>query len=229
VTQPGGATPDGGLMAVVLRLTELASQVERVEQSTDRRLAELAESCAKARTEVTTAHEEAGSLGDRAGRIEQSIAEIGTLLAQMSTRIEELARDSESVKGKARAPYQVNPVPPWWQPDHEQCGETVARLRDWVEEVFRPGFGHVGAKLAGCWEQHPVCVAYLDTLHEAWCLLYIPPRDARTVFAQLDWLTRSLLQAAEVLAKETRHCSVEHRDPRHDFIGALPAWPNGRR
>src|SRR5215467_2847347 len=85
----------------------------------------------------------------------------------------------------------------------------------WVSEVYRPVFGYLADLLAPCWQRHPLCLAYLDALHEAWCLLYIAPRDPKMVFAQLDWLTRSLLQAAEVMASETRRCRDlgRHRDP----------------
>ena len=80
--------------------------------------------------------------------------------------------------------------------------------------MYRPVFGYLGALLAGCWDRHPLCLACLDVLHEAWCLLYLAPRDPKMVFAQLDWLTRPLLQAAEVMARETSGCrGGGHRDP----------------
>ena len=67
-------------------------------------------------------------------------------------------------------------------------------------------------------------------LHEAWCLLYLPARDPKMVFAQLDWLTRPLLQAAEVMARETSGCRTGgHREPGHPAAPAVPAWLNGRR
>jgi hypothetical protein len=220
--------PDG-LLAVVLKLTDLAAQVERVEQSAERRFEDLAAACAKALAQVSAAREEAGTLGGRAGELEQKIADIGALLAQMSARLRELADDGTPAKGTADR-YRVNPAPPWWQPGHERCAETVSRLRDWVEEVYRPGFGYLGARLGDCWDRHPLCVAYLDTLHEAWCLLYIPSRDPKMVFAQLDWLTRPLLQAAEVMAAETSPClRLGHRKPGPDPAYVAPAWPNGHR
>jgi hypothetical protein len=52
------------------------------------------------------------------------------------------------------------------------------------------------------------------------------------VFAQLDWLTRPLLQAAEVMATETRPCRDRghHRDPGEPIAGAhAPAWLSTRR
>src|SRR6266702_505307 len=84
--------------------------------------------------------------------------------------------------------------------------------------------------VAPCWRRHPLCLAYLDALHEAWCLLYLGPRDPKMVLAQLDWLTRSLLQAAEVLANETRRCRDlgQHHDP-GEQPGQQTPWLRARR
>jgi hypothetical protein len=222
------AAPDSGVVAAVLKLTDLAARVERVEQSAAQRIGELAASCAEALAQVASLREEAGTLGGRADGIERKLAEVSALLARMSAQIDGLtaARDPEDETGTA---YRVNPAPPWWQPGDDRCADAAGRLRDWVEEVYRPVFGYLAALLPPCWDRHPLCLAYVDTVHEAWCLLYIPPRDPKMVFAQLDWLTRPLLQAAEVMAAETRPC----RDRGHQEPGQpatpVPAWLNGRR
>lgn len=227
-----GQTPDP-LMDAVLKLAKLADQVERVEQSAQQRFQELATACAEALEQVTAVRQEAGTLGDRADGIETRLAELGALLSRVSSRITEINDSATASSGKGQggadseASYDVNQAPPWWQPEHDRTIETTDRLRDWVNEVYRPGFGHLGKTLGECWDRHPLCVAYLDTLHEAWCLLYIPPRDPKMVFAQLDWLTRPLLQAAEVMAAETRSCQQGHREPGHD-AAPFAAWSNGR-
>ena len=227
-------TPDP-LTDAVLMLTGLASQLDRVEQSTRQRFQELASACAEALAQVTAVRREAESLGGRADGVELKLTELGALLSQLQTRIAEMGDASGPGGGKSAASsggdvaYQVNQAPPWWEPGHERTVEATARLRDWVTEVYRPGFGHLGDKLAECWDQHPLCVAYLDVLREAWCLLYVPPRDPKLVFAQLDWLTRPLLQAAEVLAAETRPClGMGHRDPGQD-MAPYASWANGQR
>src|SRR5260370_14380759 len=194
-----------GVVAAVLKLTDLAARVERVEQSAAQRIGELAVSCAQALAQVASLREEAGTLGGRADGIEAKLAEVGDLLARMSAQIDGLtaAQDPED---EPAAAYRVNPAAPWWTPGDERCAEATERLRDWVDEVYRPVFGYLGALLADCWDRHSLCLAYLDVLHEAWCLLYIPPRDPKMVFAQLDWPTRPLLQAAEAKARATSGC-----------------------
>ena len=227
--QPGGP-PDGAMAAAVLKLTDLAARVEQVEQSAAQRISELAASCDQALAQVASLREEAGTLGGRADGIEAKLAEVGVLLARMSEQIDGLTADAQDESAEPAAAYRVHPAPPWWQPRDDRCADTAGRLRDWVTEVYRPVFGYLGAMLADCWDRHPLCLSCLDVLHEAWCLLYIPPRDPKMVFAQLDWLTRSLLQAAEVMARETSDCrSGGHRDPGQPAAPAVPAWLNGRR
>lgn len=225
--QPGGPQ-DSVMAAAVLKLTDLAARVEQVEQSAGQRIADLAASCAEALAQVASLRQEAGTLGGRADGIETRLAEVGALLARMSDQIDALTASQDQPAGPA-AGYQVHPAPPWWQPGDDRCAQTADRLRDWVGEVYRPVFGYLGALLPGCWDRHPLCLAYLDVLHEAWCLLYIPPRDPKMVFAQLDWLTRPLLQAAEVMARETSGCRGGHRDPGQPAAPAVPSWLDGHR
>ena len=142
------------------------------------------------------------------------------------TALTEQPADSDSDSGG----YRVNPAPPWWKPDDPRCAETITRLADWIPEVYRPVYGYLADLLAPCWQRHPLCLAYLDVVHEAWCLLYLGQRDPKMVFAQLDWLNRSLLQAAEVMANETKRCREfgQHRDQAEPRVPHTP-WLNARR
>ena len=227
---PAGGSPDEVMAAAVLKLADLAARVEQAEQSAAQRTGELAASCDQALTQVASLRAEAETLGGRADDIETRLAEAGALLARMSGQIDGLTAAARDEPGEPAAAYRVHPAPPWWQPRDDRCADTAGRLRDWVTEVYRPVFGYLGALLADCWDRHPLCLSCLDVLHEAWCLLYIPPRDPKMVFAQLDWLTRPLLQAAEVMARETSGCrSGGHREPGQPAAPAVPAWLNGRR
>jgi hypothetical protein len=222
------AAPDGGVVAAVLKLTDLAARVEQVEQSAARRIEELAADCAQALAQVAGLREEAGTLGGRADGIERKLAEVGALLSRMSAQIDGLTAAQEPQDGPAGG-YRVNPAPPWWKPEDDRCADTTERLRDWVTEVYRPVFGYLAGMLPPCWDRHPLCLAYLDVLHEAWCLLYLPARDPKMVFAQLDWLTRPLLQAAEVVATETRPCRDRGHPEPGPAAAPVSAWLNGHR
>lgn len=54
------AAPDSGLVAAVLKLTDLAARVEQVEQSAARRIEDLARDCAQALAQVAGLREQAG-------------------------------------------------------------------------------------------------------------------------------------------------------------------------
>jgi hypothetical protein len=214
-------------VAAVLRLTGLAAEVEKVKTTSAQRFGELARSLEAAREQINGLRDDLGSLGGRADEIERQLGQVGALLKQISEQVEVLATQPAKPQQEG---YQVNPTPPWWKPADDRCQDAAARLADWVEEVYRPIFGYLASLLAPCWPRHPLCLAYLDTLHEAWCLLYLSDRDPQMVFAQLDWLTRPLLQATEVLAAETRKCRDQGRHYQPGQTNAsVTAWANGHR
>ena len=71
--------------------------------------------------------------------------------------------------------YCPGPAPAWWKLSADSRHEPVARLRAWVEQVYRPGYGHLAATLGPCWDQHDLCLYGLDILAELWSVLYLQP------------------------------------------------------
>jgi hypothetical protein len=110
--------------------------------------------------------------------------------------------------------YQPPVAPKFWKLDGPARDAAIGKLRAWVEQVYRPGYGHLAAGLGECWEQHPLCLYILDWLSELWSVLYLAPtRTAGTLAGQAEWHTRLLAAAAEQLARETRGCT--HATSRH--------------
>ena len=104
--------------------------------------------------------------------------------------------------------YQPPAAPKFWKLDSPARDQAISRLRAWVEQVYRPGYGHLAASLGECWEQHPLCLYILDWLSELWSVLYLAPaRTAGTLAGQAEWHTRLLAAAAEQLARETHGCA----------------------
>jgi len=219
-----GESRDDGTVAAVLRLADLVGKIERVDSEARRRIDELTHDCASARQQVDGLSGAVGVLTGRAEDIEQRLTEVSALLGRMSGQLSALT--APPAEADDDVTYRVNPPPPWWKPADQRCQDAADRLADWVQEVYRPVFGYLADLLAPCWRRHPLCLAYLDVLHEAWCLLYLQDRDPKMVFVQLDWLTRSLLQAAEVMANETRRCRDlnRHYEPGQDNV-PFPAAP----
>ena len=104
--------------------------------------------------------------------------------------------------------YQPDPAPPWWKLAAADRAEPLARLRAWVEQVYRPGYGHLAATLASCWEAHDLCLYGLDIAAALWSVLYLQPdRTPGLVSAQAEYQARILPALADQLRVETAHCS----------------------
>jgi hypothetical protein len=85
--------------------------------------------------------------------------------------------------------------------------EPIARLRAWVEQVYRPGYGHLAATLAPCWSSHDLCLYALDILSDLWSVLYLQPdRTPGMLSAQAEYQARILPTLAAQLLAETSSC-----------------------
>ena len=109
--------------------------------------------------------------------------------------------------------YQPDPAPPWWRLAPADRAEPLARLRAWVGQVCRPGYGHLAATLAPCWEAHDLCLYALDIAAALWSVLYLQPeRTPGLLSAQAEYQARILPALAAQLMTETTSCS--HTRPR---------------
>ncbi len=100
-----------------------------------------------------------------------------------------------------------NPVPKWWKLPAEQRKEPLSRLRAWVEQVYRPGYGHLAATLGPCWEAHDLCLYGLDILAELWSVLYLQDqRSAALLSAQAEYQARILPALSTQFMTETTGC-----------------------
>jgi hypothetical protein len=108
--------------------------------------------------------------------------------------------------------YRPAPAPRWWKLQGEAREDALARLRAWVEQVYRPSYGHLAAALGPCWDQHPLCLFGLDWLMELWSALYLPPeRTTPALAGQAEWQTRLLPALAEQMHLETSRCQHTRR------------------
>jgi len=150
----------------------------------------------------------------RLGELAQLITELGgtledqsAVLAQLDLagRIPALAASGDD--DGDRRPYEPSPVPRWWKLTGQAREEALAKLRGWVEQVYRPGYGQLAATLGACWEQHPLCLYGLDVLSELWSVLYLQAqRSPAVVSAQAEFHARIVPAIAEQLATETTRC-----------------------
>jgi hypothetical protein len=103
--------------------------------------------------------------------------------------------------------YRPEPAPAWWKLEADERQEPIVRLRAWVEQVYRPGYGHLAAGLSPCWPAHDLCLYGLDIAAELWSLLYLQPvRSPALLSAQAEYQARILPALADQLRVETGRC-----------------------
>jgi hypothetical protein len=173
-----GQQPGTGVAAALLQLAALRDEV-----------AELAGARARdaARVRALTA-----SLHRRA-------RQPGTAAAVKAIR--GMRRQAANGTGGGYAPV---PAPRWWHLERRERAVAVARLRAWVETVFRPGYGHLAGQVGPCWDQHDLCLYQLAWLSEIHTVIFQAPE--RLLTSEADWHTRLLPAAVALMAAETGSC-----------------------
>ena len=122
--------------------------------------------------------------------------------------------------GQEPGGYQPGPAPAWWTLTTDARQEPVARLRGWVDQVYRPGYGHLAAALPPCWPAHDLCLYGIDILSALWSVLYLQPeRTPGLVSAQAEYQARILPALAAQLMTETTGCD---HDPARGYTRRVP-------
>jgi hypothetical protein len=136
-------------------------------------------------------------------------------VAQLAGRITELLPGDDG-DGDL---YRPGPAPRWWKVHGDGREQALDKLRAWVSEVYRPGYGQLAATLGPCWAQHPLCLYGLDILSELWSLLYLRgTRSPAVLSAQAEFQARILPALAEQLMIETSRCG--HAQARKSLNGS---------
>ena len=115
-------------------------------------------------------------------------------------------------------------MPPWWKLAGEDRQDALGKVRAWVEQVYRPGYGQLAAILPACWEHHPLCLYGLDVLSELWSVLYLQAsRSPAVLSAQAEYQARIVPAIAGQLMTETTRCG--HAQARVPVNGAARSRP----
>jgi hypothetical protein len=207
--------PDGALGAALL---QLASHGEHL-SGLDAREAAHYQEIAPRLHQLTT---ETSSLSATIARINETLRRHSMIvngLDGLDREVEELAQRLTHPTGSGAddTPPGYQPVSPprWWRLGGRERDTMTSRLRAWVEQIYRPGYGQIAATLPSCWEQHTLCLYTLDWLSELWSFLYLDPeRTAISLAAQAEWQTRLLPAAAGQMAFEAARCNHSPTNPR---------------
>jgi hypothetical protein len=146
---------------------------------------------------------------DHHAAVSARLAELTGQAAALGHAVEEhaaaLARlTAPSQAGPDDDGYHPEPAPAWWKLTADGRPEPLARLRAWVEQVYRPGYGHLAAALGPCWASHDLCLYALDIAAELWSVLYLQPaRSPALLSAQAENQARILPALADQLRTKT--------------------------
>jgi hypothetical protein len=212
-------TPDpDALTAALLQLSEHAGLLRDLDA---RHRASQAETAERITALAALAGALKNTLADHAAVLD-GLAGLNEQVAAIADRLDRAHPGPEACgetggAGGGEAGYRPGGQRRFWQLEGPAREQAVARLRAWVEQVYRPGYGHLAAQLGGCWEQHPLCLYTLDWLSELWAVLYLDPcRTPDTLAGQAEWQARLLEAAAAQMTRETTRC------PRHRGLTAGP-------
>jgi len=162
--------------------------------------------CAEQLTRLDT--REAGhhtAISGRLAELTGQAAAIGHIVQEHAAAVAQLTAPSQTDPDAGG--YHSEPAPAWWKLTADDRHEPVTRLRAWVEQVYRPGYGHLAASLGPCWDQHDLCLYGLDILAGLWSVLYLQPgRSPGLVSAQAEYQARILPALADQLRIETNRC-----------------------
>jgi hypothetical protein len=156
------------------------------------------------------------ALSERLAELTDLITGVGRTLegdAPVLARFEALDRQVATLAAHLALPsadpdgYHSDPPPAWWKLAAADRQEYLTQLRAWVEQVYRPGYGHLAAALGPCWPSHDLCLYGLDILSRLWSALYLQPeRTAELLSAQAEYQARLLPALADQLRTETNRC-----------------------
>jgi hypothetical protein len=220
--------PGDVVTGILLQIGQHAERVTALDQREAahfreivRQLDELGRRVAETSDRVDAVHD----LATAQSALPETLDGLDEQLAALSARLIRAADAAGSYNAESCQPV---PGPRWWRLEGAEREEALDRLRAWVEQVYRPGYGHL-ATLSPCWEQHPLCLYGLDWLMELWSALYLnTERQTSTLASQAEWQTRLLPALAEQIHIETTRCEHD-RQPSGTHKPAIENALNRRR
>jgi hypothetical protein len=211
VSTPVG-DPGDVITAALLQITQQAERLAVLDEREASHYREIAARLADLAGHVADTSERAEDMrvtAERRAAILGSLDGLDKEVAALAARITAIAgaRAGEEDREPDTDAYRPAPAPRWWKLQGQARDEALARLRAWVEQIYRPGYGHLAAALGLCWDQHPLCLYGLDWLMELWSALYLTEQRRPPVLAsQAEWQTRLLPALAEQMYLETTRC-----------------------
>jgi hypothetical protein len=131
-----------------------------------------------------------------------------------------LLEDGAVAEPQPREPrLEFAPQLRWHELDGPGRAAAVARIREWVDTVYRQQFPRAG-DIAPCWQEHPVCVVLLDVLSQLHRALYHgTKRSWGVVHNQAELYVRFGREITALVREELAGCKYGQHTERHALAG----------
>jgi hypothetical protein len=194
-------TPDSGLSAALLQLTQFGERIALLDDREARDFRHVENTHTAMSTAVTSLR----AAVEGQARALESLDGLGESVGLLAAQVAELLPPAEDDPPPG---YKPTPSIHWWTVKDKERRAAVAHLTAWVEQVYRPHYGHLAAMLGACWQEHPLCLVQLDWLSELHSVLYFQPkRSASLLSAQAEFGTRIVPAVSEQFRAETSRCT----------------------
>ncbi len=202
------SAPDDPLAAVIIQIAQHSQQIGSIDAREAGHHQHLSVWLENLTNRVTSARTRLDAIGATLTRHDVIIDELHGLDTEVAALNAQLVNRGGIGVGDQDSGYQPVPAPRWWKLTGPERDTAIDRLRAWIDQIYRPGYGQIAATLPPCWDQHTLCLYTLDWLSELWSTLYLnPERNPRTLAAQAEWQSRLLPAAAEQMAREVARCT----------------------
>jgi hypothetical protein len=189
--------------AIVAQLAEQRERLGRLDAREQASSQALAQRLAEIEGLVKNAVRDSAPLATRLHAVEG-------LAADLARKIADVIPDD----GPARA-YKPSPTPQLWRLGDDARDRLVRKLSAWVQQVYRPVYGHLAARLPACWPEHDLAIALLDCLSELHLYYHLNKRTPGVLAAQGEFNARLLPALADLLAAECARCGHDVPVPLH--------------
>jgi hypothetical protein len=132
-----GGSPDEGLAAALIQISAHAERIASLDghyQDAATRLNELAAEV----TSLASSVDQMGGTLSHHGAVVEALDGLDTQVAAVARQLAELTDDDSDQDDRS---YQPVLPPRWWKITGPERDTALSRLRAWVDQVYRPGYG----------------------------------------------------------------------------------------
>jgi hypothetical protein len=190
-------------MSSILRLTELAEKLGGLDSREGEHFGHLTGQLGKLAETVR----DTGTRLDRHGEIISALDGLDQQVIELARHVAALSEEAAGEGEDGEGPYRPAKSARWWVLKGEDREAAIAKLADWLRDIYVPGYGHLAAAMPACWRQHDLILYSLDVISELWMVLYLSPRrSTATLAGQAEFQTRVLPLYVAQMQDEARDC-----------------------